>query len=59
MAEGALIEVAVAREIVPNVNLISAAMRNAGWLNVFLRCTYDGPSRSPGRRGTAPIWRPT
>jgi ureidoacrylate peracid hydrolase len=41
MAEGALVEVPVAREMVPNVNIISAAVRNAGGLNVFLRFTYD------------------
>ncbi len=41
MAEGALVEVPIAREIVPNVNEISAAVRAAGGLNVFLRYTYD------------------
>jgi ureidoacrylate peracid hydrolase len=41
MAEGALVEVPVAREIVPNVNAIVAAVRQAGGLNVFLRYTYD------------------
>src|SRR5712691_2400970 len=41
MAEGAVIEVPAAREIVPNVNRISAALREAGGLNVFLRYTHD------------------
>ena len=41
MAEGALVEVPVAREIVPNVNAIVASVREAGGLNVFLRYTYD------------------
>jgi ureidoacrylate peracid hydrolase len=41
MAEGALVEVPVAREIVPNVNAITAAMRAAEGLNVYLRYTYD------------------
>jgi ureidoacrylate peracid hydrolase len=41
MAEGALVEVPVARDIVPNVNAIAAAVRQAGGLNVFLRYTYD------------------
>jgi ureidoacrylate peracid hydrolase len=41
MAEGALVEVPVAREIVPNVNAITAAVRAGGGLNVFLRYTYD------------------
>lgn len=41
MAEGALVEVPVAREIVPNVNAITAAMRAAGGLNVYLRYTYN------------------
>ncbi len=37
MAEGAVLEVPVAREIVPNVNRISAALRAAGGTNVFLQ----------------------
>ncbi len=41
MEEGALVEVPVAREIVDNVNAISAAVRAAGGLNVFLRFTAD------------------
>jgi ureidoacrylate peracid hydrolase len=41
MAEGALVEVPIAREIVPNVNTICTAVRDAGGLNVFLRYTYD------------------
>jgi len=41
MAEGASVEVPVAREIVPNVNAISKAVRDAGGTNVFLRFTYD------------------
>jgi ureidoacrylate peracid hydrolase len=41
MAEGALVEVPVARDIVPNVNAIAAAVRQAGGINVFLRYTYD------------------
>lgn len=39
MAPGAPLEVPVAREIVPNVNAISAAVRAAGGTNVFLRYT--------------------
>jgi ureidoacrylate peracid hydrolase len=41
MAEGAVAEVPTAREIVPNVNRISAALRHAGGINVFLRVTHD------------------
>jgi ureidoacrylate peracid hydrolase len=41
MAEGAPVEVPVAREIVPNVNAISAAVRAAGGTCVFLRYTYN------------------
>lgn len=41
MAEGAPVEVPAAREIVPNVNRIAAALRAAGGVNVFLRYTYD------------------
>ncbi|PRZ29493.1 ureidoacrylate peracid hydrolase [Antricoccus suffuscus] len=38
---GAPIEVPVARDIVDNVNAISAAVRDAGGLNVFFRFTVD------------------
>lgn len=41
MAEGAPVEVPVARKIVGDVNRISDAVRRAGGLNVFLRYTYD------------------
>ncbi len=44
MEEGAPVEVPVAREIVPNVNAISAAVREAGGVNVFLRMTVDAGS---------------
>jgi ureidoacrylate peracid hydrolase len=46
MESGAPIEVPVAREIVPNVNSISAAVRRGGGRNVFLRMTVDSDSRS-------------
>ena len=41
MAPGAASEIATAREIVPNVNSISAACRSVGALNVFLQHTID------------------
>lgn len=41
MAPGAASEIATAREIVPNVNSISAACRSSGALNVFLQHTID------------------
>ena len=44
MEPGAPVEVPIAREIVPNVNLISAAMRAQGGRNVFLRMTVDAAS---------------
>jgi len=47
VAEGALVEVPVAREIVANVNFISAVMCDAGGLNVFLRYTYDENEPQP------------
>jgi ureidoacrylate peracid hydrolase len=47
MADGALVEVSIAREMIPNVNRISAAIRNAGGLNVFLRYTYDNSEPQP------------
>lgn len=46
MESGAPVEVPVAREIVPNVNSISAAVRRCGGRNVFLRMTVDADSRS-------------
>ena len=47
MAEGAPVEVPTAREIVPNVNRICAALRQAGGTNVFLRYTYDPAESRP------------
>src|SRR5690242_13225362 len=47
MAEGAPLEVPTAREIVPNVNRIAAAMRDAGGVNVFLRVTHDPGEKQP------------
>ncbi len=47
MAEGAPVEVATAREIVPDVNRISAALREAGGVNVFLRYTCDPNETQP------------
>jgi ureidoacrylate peracid hydrolase len=41
MEPGALIEVPVARDIVPNVNAICGALRAAGGLNVFIRYLID------------------
>jgi ureidoacrylate peracid hydrolase len=41
MAPGQPAEIATAREIVPNVNAISAACRAAGALNVFIQNTID------------------
>lgn len=46
MAPGAPVEVPIAREIVPNVNRISAAVRAHGGLNIFLRMTVDADSRA-------------
>lgn len=46
MEPGAPVEVPVARQIVPNVNRISAAVRAHGGINVFLRMTVDAQSRA-------------
>ena len=46
MEPGAPVEVPVAREIVPNVNRISAAVRAHGGRNIFLRMTVDADSRA-------------
>jgi len=41
MAPGAVAEIAAARDIVPNVNRISAALRAAGGLVVYIQNTFD------------------
>lgn len=41
MAPGAVAEIATAREIVPNVNRISSAVREAGGLVVYIQNTFD------------------
>ena len=41
MAPGAVAEIATAREIVPNVNRISVALRAAGRLVVYIQNTFD------------------
>jgi ureidoacrylate peracid hydrolase len=49
MTEGAPVEVPTAREIVPNVNRISAALRAAGGTNVFLRMKLASPAAETWR----------
>jgi ureidoacrylate peracid hydrolase len=46
MEVGATVELPVARDIVPNVNAISKAVRAAGGLNVFIRFLIDDTSHS-------------
>jgi ureidoacrylate peracid hydrolase len=46
MEPGAPVEVPAAREIVPAVNSISAAVRERGGQNIFLRMTVDEDSQS-------------
>ncbi|MEJ0067983.1 MAG: cysteine hydrolase family protein [Pseudomonadota bacterium] len=46
MAEGQVGEVAAAREIVPNVNRISRALRAAGGLVIYIQNTIDGAALS-------------
>jgi len=41
MAPGAVAEIATAREIVPNVNRITAALRQAGGTIVYIQNTFD------------------
>jgi ureidoacrylate peracid hydrolase len=41
MAPGAVAEIGTAREIVPNVNRISAALRSAGGLVAYIQNTFD------------------
>jgi ureidoacrylate peracid hydrolase len=65
MEPGAPVEVPTAREIVPNVNAISRAVRGHGGLNVFLRMTVDETAKASwshwfecllgGAAGSAPI----
>jgi ureidoacrylate peracid hydrolase len=45
MEQGALVEIPEAREIVPNVNRISAAVRAAGGTNIFIRYLIDDAVR--------------
>jgi len=47
MEEGAPVEAAEAREVVPNVNRIAAALREAGGLVTFLRYTNDATDPTP------------
>lgn len=49
MTPGAAVEVPLAREIVPNVNRISAALRAAGGTNVFLRMNLGTPATATWR----------
>jgi ureidoacrylate peracid hydrolase len=46
MEPGAPVEVPVARDIVPNVNTISSAVRDHGGHNVFLRMTIDAAAQA-------------
>lgn len=41
LTEGSVAEVPLARSIVGNINAISAAVRDGGGVNIFLRKTYD------------------
>jgi ureidoacrylate peracid hydrolase len=45
MAEGQPVEIAAAREIVPDVNRISAALRAAGGLNVFIQYVINSSAK--------------
>ncbi len=45
MAPGQIAEIPTAREIVPNVNRISAALRARGGLVVYIQNTFDGPAQ--------------
>ena len=47
MAPGAPVEVPAARDIVPNVNRISRALRREGGVNIFLRYTCDPGEPQP------------
>jgi ureidoacrylate peracid hydrolase len=46
MAPGQPAEIPTAREIVPNVNRVSAALRQAGGLNIFIQNTIDDTTRA-------------
>jgi len=46
MLEGAAVEVPTARDIVPNVNRISRAVREAGGVNIFLQYLIDEEAKS-------------
>ncbi|MAK56779.1 MAG: isochorismatase [Pusillimonas sp.] len=44
---GGAVEIPLARDIVPNINKVSAEVRRAGGVNVFLRFTYDETEATP------------
>ena len=56
MEPGAPVEVPAAREVVPNVNVISRAMRKAGGRNIFVRFTTPpgGATGAPAGRTRPP-----
>src|SRR3954447_12256813 len=45
MAPGAVAEIPAARDIVPNVNRISTALRQAGGLVVYIQNTFDAEAK--------------
>lgn len=47
LSPGSCAEVPIAREIVPNVNALAKAVREAGGLNVFIRKTYNPSEPNP------------
>ena len=49
MAPGQVAEIPAAREIVPNVNRISAAVRAAGGLVVYIQNTFDAVAVARGQ----------
>jgi ureidoacrylate peracid hydrolase len=51
IVEGAAVEVPAARDIIPNVNKISRAVREAGGLNIFLQYVID-----PEAKASWSIW---
>jgi ureidoacrylate peracid hydrolase len=58
MTKGAPAEIAPAASVIPNINRISAACRQAGALNVFIRNSISEESRQSWSNWFGPFWTP-
>ena len=58
MTKGAPAEIAPAVSVIPNINRISAACRQAGALNVFIRNSISEESKQSWSNWFGPFWTP-